>query len=156
MFVPVRGLAPVQAAPTTPSPEPENSGRFEWPLVASTGKLESTTVAVGTCACADQGRPSASDSTSAANVNARIVTTRRRLDRTVDMGASLPYVTIRAGTLACAQLRYKGSAARAPAQASTAGRSARKARPRWEAASLVAGSTSALVSSQPSGTNTGS
>jgi ABC-2 type transport system ATP-binding protein len=42
------------------------------------------------------------------------------------------------------------------AQASMAGRRARNALPRWEAASLVAWSTSALVRSQPSGRNTGS
>ncbi len=45
---------------------------------------------------------------------------------------------------------------RPTAQASMAGRRARNALPRWEAASLVAWSTSALVRSQPSGTNTGS
>lgn len=44
----------------------------------------------------------------------------------------------------------------ASAHRSMDGRSARNALPRWEAASLAAGSASALVSVQPSGTNTGS
>jgi hypothetical protein len=30
---PLRGIAPVQATPTTPSPEPENSGRLLKPLL---------------------------------------------------------------------------------------------------------------------------
>jgi hypothetical protein len=45
--VPLRGVAPVQAAPTTPSPEPENSGRLLNPLLAATGKLLRTPTTVG-------------------------------------------------------------------------------------------------------------
>ena len=75
---PLSGAAPSHDTPSTPSPEPENSGRLALPLVASTGRPWSTPTSEATWAFAGRSERDATTTSAIKSAAAIATDTKRR------------------------------------------------------------------------------